>query len=207
MIITYILIALSVLASYYAWNRTDKLYAWMLNPYSVVHRNQYYRILTSGFIHHDWTHLIFNMITLYFFGRNMEYVLNYYHGGGGVVYFIALYFIGMAVADIPSIIKHRDHPNYNSLGASGAVSAVLFASILFSPTNKIFLFFIPVGMPGYIFGALYLIYSYYQGRKMADNINHDAHLYGALFGIIFSILIQPSVIPHFFEQILNYRIF
>jgi membrane associated rhomboid family serine protease len=205
--ITYILIALSVLASIYAWNRTDKLYAWMLNPYAVVHRNQYYRILTSGFIHHDWTHLIFNMITLYFFGRNMEYVLNYYHGGGGGVYYVALYFIGMAVADIPSIIKHRDHPNYNSLGASGAVSAVLFASILFNPTNKIFLFFIPVGIPGYIFGALYLIYSYYQGRKMADNINHDAHLYGALFGVIFSILIQPSVIPHFFDQILNYRIF
>jgi membrane associated rhomboid family serine protease len=147
------------------------------------------------------------MITLYFFGRNMEYVLNYYFEGVGMIYYLALYFVGMAVADIPTVFKYRDHPNYNSLGASGAVSAVLFASILFNPTNKIYLFFIPVGIPGYIFGVLYLIYSYYQGRKMADNINHDAHLYGALFGIVFSILIQPSVIPHFFDQIFSYRIF
>jgi len=204
---TYILIFVNVVASIYAWNRQEKLYAWMLNPYAVVHRRQYYRIISSGFIHHDWVHLIFNMITFYFFGGNMEYIFSYLYGGNGIVYFLILYFLGMIVADIPSVIKHRDHPNYNSLGASGAVSAVLFASILFNPTNKIYLFFIPVGIPGYIFGILYLIYSYYQGRKMADNINHDAHLYGALFGILFSIFIRPAVVPSFFEQVLNHQIF
>jgi membrane associated rhomboid family serine protease len=192
----------------YAWNRQEKLYAWMLNPYAVIHRGQYYRILTSGFIHHDWVHLIFNMITLYFFGRNMEYVFIFLFGGGkGIFYYLVLYFLGMVVADVPSLLKHKDNPNYNSLGASGAVSAVLFASILFSPTNKIYLFFIPIGIPGFIFGALYLIYSYYQGKRMADNINHDAHLYGALFGIIFSVVIRPAVLPGFFEQILNYQLF
>jgi len=206
MMTTYILIALSVIASIYAWNRTEKLYKWMLNPYAVIHRRQYYRIITSGFIHNDWVHLIFNMITLYFFGSNMEYVFVYLYGTTGIFYFLILYFLGMFIADIPSIIKHRGNPNYNSLGASGAVSAVLFASILFNPTNKICLY-LALCMPGYIFGALYIIYSYYSGRRMADNINHDAHLYGALFGIVFSIFIRPSVISSFFEQILNYTIF
>ncbi len=206
MMTTYILIALSVISSIYAWNRKEKLYAWMLNPYSVIHRRHYYRIISSGFIHNDWVHLIFNMITLYFFGSNMEYVFVALYGTSGIVYYLILYFLGMVVADIPSIVKHRNNPNYNSLGASGAVSAVLFASILFNPTNRICLY-LALCMPGFIFGALYIIYSYYSGRRMADNINHDAHLYGALFGIVFSIFIRPSVISTFFEQILNYKIF
>ena len=206
MTVTFILIAVNVVASIYAWNRTDKLYAWMLNPYSVVHRNQYYRLLTSGFIHNDWVHLIFNMITLYFFGRNMEYVFNYLYGGSGTLYFLILYFAGMIVADVPSVIKHRGNPHYNSLGASGAVSAVLFASILFNPTSRICLY-MALCMPGFVFGILYLVYSFYQGKRSEGNINHDAHLFGALFGIVFSIIIRPTVIESFFEQVLNFRIF
>ncbi len=206
MTFTYILIAINVIASLYAWNRTDKYYAWMLNPYSVVHRNQYYRMLTSGFIHNDWVHLIFNMITLYFFGRNVEYVFSYLYGGAGTIYFLILYFAGMLVADIPSVVKHRNDPHYNSLGASGAVSAVLFAAILFNPTSRICLY-MALCMPGFIFGALYLLYSFYQGKQSAGNINHDAHLFGALFGIVFSIIIEPTVISSFFDQVLNFRIF
>ncbi|MBS0000906.1 MAG: rhomboid family intramembrane serine protease [Cyclobacteriaceae bacterium] len=206
MITTYILIGIILVASIYAWNRTERLYGWMLNPYSVVHRNEYYRLITSGFIHHDWVHLIFNIITLYFFGSNMEYIFTYLYGGSGILYYLVLYFMGMLIADIPTVIKHRDHPNYNSLGASGAVSAVLFASIIFNPTNKV-CFFLAICIPGFVFGILYLLYTYYQGRKMSDNINHDAHLYGALFGIIFSIMIRPGVVPNFFDQIFNYQIF
>lgn len=206
MSITIILIIINLIATLYAWNRTDKLYAWMLNPYAVVHRNQYHRLITSGFIHNDWMHLLFNMITLYFFGSNMEYVLNYYFSSGGAFYFLILYFLGMIVADIPTLIKNRNNPDYNSLGASGAVSAVLFASILFNPTSKICLY-LALCMPGFVFGILYLIYSYYEGKKAASNINHDAHLFGALFGILFSIIIYPGVISRFFEEILSFRIF
>lgn len=206
MSLTIVIIAITVIASIYAWNRQDKFYSWLMNPYSIVHRNQYQKLLTSGFIHADWIHLFFNMFTLYFFGNIMEKILNYYFDSSGPFYFLLLYFLGMLIADIPSVIKHRNNPNYNSLGASGAVSAVLFASILFVPTNKICLF-AALCMPGFIFGILYLIYTYYQGRRMADNINHDAHLFGALFGIIFSMIIKPDVIGSFFDQILNWRIF
>jgi membrane associated rhomboid family serine protease len=207
MIVTYIIIGLNLIASVYAWNNTEKLYSWMLNPYAVVHRKQYYRLITSGFIHNDWVHLIFNMITLYFFGSNMEYIFTYLYGGTGTFYYLILYFMGMLIADIPTIIKYRDQPNYNSLGASGAVSAALFASIIFDPTNKVCIFIPVFCIPGFIFGILYLLYTYYQGRRMADNINHDAHLYGALFGILFSVILRPSVVPNFFDQIFNYQIF
>jgi membrane associated rhomboid family serine protease len=207
MIVTYIIIGVTVIASIYAWNNSGKLYGWMLNPYAVVHRKQYYRLITSGFIHHDWVHLIFNMITLYFFGSNMEYIFTYLYGGTGIFYYLILYFLGMVIADIPTILKYRDNPNYSSLGASGAVSAALFASIIFDPTNKVCIFIPVFCIPGFIFGILYLLYTYYQGRRMADNINHDAHLYGALFGIIFSVIIRPGVVPNFFDQIFNYQIF
>lgn len=205
--ISIVLIVISVVASLYAWNHQDKYYKWMMNPYAVVHKQQYFRLITSGFIHNGYVHLLFNMITLYFFGDVIEQILRYYYGGSGIFYFLLLYFLGMVVADIPSIIKHRNNPNYNSLGASGAVSAVVFSSILFNPTAKICVFLPIFCLPGFIFGILFLIYSYYQGRRMADNINHDAHLYGAVFGVLYSIILEPRVIVNFFDQILNYKIF
>jgi len=207
MSLSIILIAISVIITIYAWNHQDKYQKWMLNPYAVVHRQQYYRLITSGFIHNGWIHLLFNMITLYFFGDVIEQIFRNYYGGSGIFYFLLLYFLGMIIADIPSLIKYRNNPNYNSLGASGAVSAVVFASILFNPTAKICVFLPIFCLPGFIFGILFLIYSYYQGKRMADNINHDAHLYGAVFGIIFSVIIEPRVIVSFFDQILNYKIF
>jgi len=207
MSISIVLIAISVIASLYAWKHQDVYHKWMMNPYAVIHKKQYFRLITSGFIHNGYVHLLFNMITLYFFGDVIEQIFRYYYGGSGIFYFLLLYFLGMIVADIPTLIKYRDNPNYNSLGASGAVSAVLFASILFNPTAKICIFLPLFCIPGFIFGILFLIYSYYQGRKMSDNINHDAHFYGAVFGIIFAIVIEPGVIVSFFDQILNYKIF
>ena len=205
--VSIFLIVISVVVSLYAWNHQDKYYKWMMNPYAVVHKQQYFRLITSGFIHNGYVHLLFNMITLYFFGDVIEQILRYYYGGSGIFYFLLLYFLGMVVADIPSIIKHRNNPNYNSLGASGAVSAVVFSSILFNPTAKICVFLPIFCLPGFIFGILFLIYSYYQGRRMADNINHDAHLYGAVFGVLYSIVLEPRVIVNFFDQILNYKVF
>jgi len=207
MTISILLIVITVAASLYAWNHPDKYTRWMMNPFAVVHKQQYYRLITSGFIHAGYVHLLFNMITLYFFGDVIEQRFRYYYGGSGIFYFLLLYFMGMLVADIPSLIKYRNNSNYNSLGASGAVSAVVFAGILFNPTAKICVFLPVLCLPGFIFGILFLLYSYYQGKRMADNINHDAHFYGAVFGVVFSIIIEPSVIVTFFDQILNYKIF
>jgi membrane associated rhomboid family serine protease len=179
---------------------------WLFHPYSISKRKEIYRFITSGFVHQDYIHLLFNMLTFYFFGDAIEQVFRYYFGFFGTLYFLVLYFMGMIVADIPTFIKYRNSPEYNSLGASGAVSAVVFSSILFNPTARLCLYF-AICVPGFIFGIVYLIYSYYQGKKMSGQVNHDAHFYGALFGIVFSILIKPSVVPGFISQIMSFRLF
>ena len=189
----------------YAWNRPEVLYRWMLNPNAVSTRKEYFRFLTSGFIHANWIHLIFNMITFYFFGRDVEILFRYNFGFSGIWIFLLFYLAGIIVSDIPTFLKHRSNPHYNSLGASGGVSAVLFCSILYSPLRTVYVYFIPI--PGFILGILYIIYSARAGKTMGDNINHDAHLYGALFGIAFTILIDPAVVPLFFEQLLRFRLF
>ena len=128
------------------------------------------------------------------------------YGTSGYIIYLVLYFAGMIIADIPSYLKYRNFPGYNSLGASGAVSAIVFSSILFNPTDKLLVFFI-IPMPGFIFALLYLIYSYYEGRRMAGNVNHDAHLYGALFGIVFTIIVYPPVLVSFLDKITSYKLF
>lgn len=200
MTITYILIGITVLISWYSFTQPDVLRKFMMNPYSINSRNQYYRFITSGFIHKDFVHLLFNMISLYFFGTVVEQIFKILFGNAqGGIYFIALYLIGIVVSDLPTYFKNRHNPGYNSLGASGGVSSVIFASIIFMPLNKICIYFIC--MPGFILGTVYLIYSYFNGRKSMDNINHDAHLYGALFGLFFSVVMHPQVIGNFFAQL------
>ena len=177
----------------------------IMNPYSVHKKNEWYRFITSGFIHQDQMHLLFNMISLYCFGTGVEVEFFRVFGPSGKIYFIALYVLALVVSDIPTFVKHREHLRYNSLGASGAVSAVIFAFIIFLPLRNIFFFGLPV--PGFILGMLYIIYSWYQGRKSGDNINHDAHLYGAIFGILFCAITVPESIAGFFEQIKHFNFF
>ena len=198
--LTIILIILTVIASLYAWSNPTVLKNWMMNPYSTDQRREYWRFITSGFIHNDYMHLFFNMFTLYFFGGIVESTL------GGVL-FIILYLVGIIISEVPTFLKNRKNPYYNSLGASGGVSAVVFASILFYPMNPLYLMFIPIGIPGFIFGAIYMFYSYYQAERGGDNINHDAHLYGALFGILFAIIAVPGSLVNFFEQVSQWRLF
>ncbi len=145
------------------------------------------------------------MFTLYFFGGTVEAYFNMISDYGTILY-IVMYLAAIVISDIPTLIKYKDVPNYNALGASGAVSAVVFSSILFNPMNDLCLYGI-LCLPGFIFGAIYLIYSYYQGRRMADNINHDAHMFGALFGVIFTIILWPKVIPHFIDQLATFSLF
>ncbi len=202
---TLIIIIITCIVSYLAFQDAGKKYRWLMNPYQIVHRKQYERLITSGFIHADWTHLIFNMLTLYFFGDYVEFYFNSVSQYGTVLY-IAMYLLGMVVADIPSLIKHKDNPNYNALGASGAVSAVVFSSILFNPLNELCLYGL-LCLPGFIFGLIYVIYSYYSAKNQRDNIGHEAHLFGALFGVVFSIAVWPQVIGHFIDQMANFSLF
>lgn len=173
----------------------DELIFW---PPAISKKNQYYRFITCGLIHADYMHLIFNMVTLYFFGTIME---AHYQGELGLQkwYYLALYIGALIVSNIPTYLKHRNDDEYRSLGASGAVSAVLFAFILLSPWQQIIVIVFPV--PAIIYGVLFLIYSAYMSRKGGDHVNHDAHFYGALFGILFTIAVRPDVIDIFWNEL------
>lgn len=204
--ITYALIGITVLISMVSFNNEDLLRRFMMTPYQISHQKQYYRFLTSGFIHRDHIHLLMNMISFYFFGRVIESIFGQLFQAMGGIYFIALYLIAIVVSDIPTYLKNKNNPGYHSLGASGGVAAVIFASIILLPLQKICLYF-ALCMPGFILGTLYLVYSYYQGRKANDGINHDAHLYGALFGLLFCAVLYPESLPDFFRQIMSWRFF
>lgn len=191
------IILISVLASLYAWENQQVYQKWLFNPYLVKKNGEYHRFITSALIHSDYMHLIFNMITLYYLGQIAEQLL-------GSFYFVVLYVLGVIVADLPTYFKHQNHYSYNSIGASGGVSAVVFSGILFYPTITLCLFFV-LCLPGFVLGILYLFYSAYMARTDSLYINHDAHLYGALFGIVFTILLRPAVLPSFIEQIINWK--
>jgi len=200
---TNILIGITVVISFYAFNNQKVMQDLIMNPYVISNRKQYYRFLTSGFIHGDHMHLIFNMVSLYFFGPVVDMLFGMLFGSIGTAYYVALYLLGIIVSDIPTYFKHRHNPGYNALGASGGVISVIFSAILFRPLGRIDLyFFIPV--PGFIFGALYVMFSIYQGKRGGDNVNHDAHLYGGLFGLLFCMVLYPPVIGHFFQQIASW---
>lgn len=206
MYLTYIIIGVTTVISLYAFQAPDVMSAFMMNPYYTARKRQYYRFISSGFIHKDHVHLLWNMLSFYFFGTAIEREFYLLFGSAGGLYFIALYVLAIIVSDLPTFFKHRNNPGYNSLGASGGVSAVIFAFIIFEPLADICLYF-ALCMPGFILGALYIIFSWYQGRRSNDNINHDAHLYGALFGFIFCAIVAPASIGNFVEQIINWRIF
>ncbi|MCY7351395.1 MAG: rhomboid family intramembrane serine protease [Cytophagaceae bacterium] len=204
--LTIILILVNVAASIYAFQNEAVMRRWMLNPYTISRRNEYWRFITSGFIHADWGHLIFNMISLYFFGDIVERTLAALAGPDmAKIMYLALYLLGIIISDLPTFFQHRNDPGYNSLGASGGVSSVVFAGIVFYPLAPIYIFFIPIGIPGFIFGFLYLAYSYYEARRGAGYVNHSAHLWGAMFGVLFVVLLVPDVVPAFIEQIRSYR--
>jgi membrane associated rhomboid family serine protease len=175
-----------------------------LNPYQITHDNQLHRLITHGFIHGDWIHLLVNMLVFFSFGSAIENRFDILaHKGiinNNILHFFILYFGGMVIATISTVIKHKNNPQYNAIGASGAVSAVVFTYIFFSPTNSLLLMGV-IPIPAIIFGVLYLIYSQYMARKSGGNVNHDAHFIGAVFGFIYPILLKPSLIYSFINQI------
>ena len=170
----------------------DRLIFWT----PAMQRGQYDRFITHGFVHADGPHLLFNMITLFFFGNIIEsFYRQFFYDMGFVLFYLG----GLVFAILPSYIKHRNDARWASLGASGAVSAVLFAYILFKPWDLIFVFFIPV--PAIIFAILYVGYSIWSGKRGNNNINHSAHLWGAAYGVVMTIILEPAVLPHFLTQL------
>lgn len=192
----FIIIIATVAISLYAmFGNRSLFYRWMFSPYRVKYEGAWYTFITSGFIHADIVHLAFNMITLFFFAFKLESIV-------GGINFLIIYLGSMILSDLGSYFKHRYNPDYRSLGASGAVSGVVFSSILYFPTSKMMIMPLPIPIPAYIFGVLYLLWCYYAERHARDNINHSAHMLGAIAGALITIILDVNVISHFLQQLL-----
>jgi membrane associated rhomboid family serine protease len=197
--ITILIIATTCLLSILAWNNPETLEKCMLNPVNVIKKKEFFRLITSGFVHKDTAHLVFNMLSLFFFGPELENSFKAELHYGGTV-FVLFYLFAIVVSDIPTLIKERSNRHYNSLGASGGVSSVLFSYVILNPMAKIYLYAI-IGLPAFAWGALFLIYSAWQSKNAPNSgINHDAHLYGALFGMLFSLLAFKDAATNFLSN-------
>lgn len=205
---TLFIVVVTAFISIMAFNNTSVFRKLLLNPYLVNSERQYYRLLTHGFIHADWLHLIVNMFVLYSFGNAIESQFDYLAYKGYMIYpkvwFLLLYILGIVFASLPTLYKRRNDSSYNCVGASGAVSAVVFCHIFFAPFQKIY-FYLAIPLPGIVFGIAYLIYSQYMSKREMDNINHDAHFTGAVFGFLFPLFIDYHLIDYFIIQITNFR--
>lgn len=199
MSITLIIIIFTSALSIFSLYNPDAMYKLILNPYQTKSSKEWYRLVSSGFIHADWMHLFVNMFVLYSFGNIVEYYYQQIFGEIAITTFLMLYISSIFAANLPTYYKYQNHSGYNSLGASGATSAVLFASILFQPFAKIYLYFIPI--PGILAGVLYLFYSHYMDKRQVDNVNHDAHFWGAVYGVAFTVVLKPKVVLIFLAQL------
>ena len=193
-----IIFAFTIATSIYTFSNHQLYGKFMLHPFTVSKGKNIYTLVTSGLIHRDWSHLLFNMLTFYFFGFSLEALL-VSMSAWGHVQFAVIYLLGLVLSDVGTVYKERHNPGYYSLGASGAICAVLFSFILFDPKMMLGVFLI-IPMPAWLFGILFLGYCVWGAKHARDGINHDAHFYGAVFGIILTILFYPWVIQHFIEQ-------
>lgn len=196
---TYSIIIITVIISFLCFRNEKLMYKLAFIPYNVIRNNQWYRFITHGFVHADSLHLLVNMFTFWSFGVYMEHTFKYL--GFGSWAFLVLYFGGMIAASLYDLFRRKNDPYYSSIGASGAVSAVLFSAIFLDPWSKILLFAV-IPIPGILFGVVYLAYCQYMAKRSTDNINHNAHFYGALFGFIFPGLLEPSLWRIFLDHII-----
>lgn len=197
---TIILIAITVAVSYAAFKSPKLMDQLQFNASKVYYKKEYHRLITHAFIHANWEHLFVNMIVLFSFGTAIEVYFKDNFGNREILDYVLLYLGGILVSNIYALIKHRNNFFYNSVGASGAVSAILFAAIFFDPWNSIYFFGI-LPIPGIVFAVLYLVYSYQMSIKQKDNVAHDAHFLGALYGFIFPILLNPQLFENFLDKL------
>lgn len=192
----------TVVTSIYAFSNPSLYGKFMLHPYSIHRGKNIYTLISSGLIHRDWMHLIFNMMTFYFFGFPLERILAQVSSWGHVQ-FALIYLFGLILSDVATVFKQKNNYNYHSLGASGAICAVLFSFILFQPETSLYLFLIPIPIPAVIFGPLFLLYCAWAAKAGSDSINHDAHLYGAIIGMVVTIIFYPGIVSHFLNAVAN----
>lgn len=201
MSITLILVIFCCLISYRCFNSPELFHKLKHWPYAEVQHKEWYRLFSSAFVHGSWIHLLINMFVLWQFGEYVEATFLQIFGEiMGRINYTLLFLVTAVLADIPTLLKHKDNPSYAAVGASGAVSGIVFVFILFQPWNMLYLYAI-IPIPGIVAGALYLIYSSWASRNREDNIDHDAHFYGALFGIAFTILLKPELAVYFVERL------
>jgi len=186
--------AITIATSLWAFYN-DTLYGnLILHPYSVSRGQRVYTVITSGMIHNDWMHLFFNMLSYYFFAFQLEPVLGHWQFG-------LLYVLSLILSDLPTVYKHRNDDWYHSLGASGAVSAVIFSYIMYNPMGSMYIMPFPFPIYSIVFGVLYLVYCNYASKRAQDNVNHDAHMFGALSGLLITIVLHPHIVNSFISQI------
>ena len=190
MTLTITLIALNVLISLSALYLDRRIFEkGLLRPYRTLRKQTWYEMITSGFLHANLSHLLVNMFVLFFFGIVIEQTL-------GPIHFLALYFSSLIVSSAPSLIRYRDNPNYATVGASGAVQSVLFSYIFIFPTEKIMLILLPIPISAWVFGILFVLYSVYEGKRKTGNVNHEAHIAGAFWGVVYMVLFVPNSVDH-----------
>lgn len=196
-LVSYLIFFVTIIVSLIGiYSRGGFLNRGVLHPYSVVHQKKYYMIITSGFLHADMMHLMFNMLTFFFFAFQLETMI-------GSLNFFFLYFASLIISNISSIVKNKNNYAYRSVGASGAISGVLFSYIMLNPSARIAIIFFPIGIPAPIFGVLYLAYCWWAAKKSEDFINHEAHFWGALAGVIITIILIPDAIKYFLDYTRN----
>jgi membrane associated rhomboid family serine protease len=199
--ITYGIILFTVVVSIVCFNNEELFNRLKFNAFDVKHSNQWYRFFSYGFLHSGWVHLLINMVVLYSFGGLVEHFFMGLFHEKYILYYILLYMGGLLLSIIPAFGKHKNDVFYNAVGASGAVSSVIFASIIIFPQAPISFFLIPIEIPSWIFGIFYVVYEFYMSRRAKDNIGHDAHFWGAVYGVIFTIALNPALATKFLYHV------
>ncbi len=210
--ITNIITVATIAITLYAWKRDDIMRKFIFNPYVTQTQREYWRFFTSGFIHDNYMHLGFNMLAFHSFARPIETIfsdkhssslgLGSFYGETGPFYFFMLYALAIVFSSIPTYFRHKNNPAYNSLGASGGVSAIVIAFVILLPEFDIQFIFLPfIDIPGVVFATGYLAYSFYADRRGGGRINHSAHLWGGLFGLFFIIIMHPESLGIFIRKV------
>lgn len=203
MSITLLLIVVTGLISYQAFNDATLKNKLLQRPYLEHHHKEYYRLITNGFVHANWTHLLINMYVLFVFGEYVESVfLSMFGAMKGRLFYLMLYLFTIVASSIPTHFKHKNNQYYAGLGASGATSGILFSFILFNPWSTLLLFFV-IPCPAIIAAVLYLFYSSWASKNSNDNIAHDVHFFGAIFGFLFTVVLNPEIFTNFLNRVMN----
>jgi len=204
MLLIIIIIAITSIVTIIAFSNRQLFNRLRFNAYAIKHHKEGWRFGSYALIHANWMHLFINMFVFFSFGDTVTETFEIFFGNKSIIYFILLYLGGVVFSVLIDFGKNKDDPYYSAVGASGAVAAVVFSSILIYPIGSLYLFPIPFPIPSALFGVIYLIYSAYMARRQIGNVGHSAHFWGAIYGIVFTIALKPALVPMFFEQIGSY---